>query len=50
MAGTRRPDPPPPMENDKAVGGHPLKNYNAPQQAISVGLLLQPPFPKQNSI
>ena len=30
--GTGRPDPhpPPPLGNDKTVGGHPLKNYEAP--------------------
>ena len=28
--GTGRPDPIPPLGNDKTVGGHPLKNDEAP--------------------
>ena len=40
---------PTPVENNKAVGSHSLKNYGAPQPTISVGLSLQPP-PQQNDI
>ena len=31
---------PHPLENEKTVGGHPMKNYETPQPAISVGLSL----------